>query len=102
MPPRPPVGRMTPGADPPSRSEKLTPHAGVEIRGADLSRPLDERAFKEIHGALIDTGVGFFHDQRRTPERQKDFGRLFGALHLYPAASSLFAGHPEIPVIHAD
>ena len=82
--------------------DKLTPHAGAEIRGVDLSQPLDERTFKEIHDALIDSGVIFFRDQHLTPEQQKAFGRLFGELHMHPAAPRELADHPEILVIHAD
>ena len=82
--------------------DKLTPHAGAEIRGVDLSQPLDERTFKEIHDALIDCGVIFFRDQRLTPDQQKAFGRLFGELHMHPAAPRELAEHPEILVIHAD
>ena len=84
------------------RIEKLTPHVGAEVHGVDLSRPLDERTFKEVHDALIDNGVIFFRDQHLTPDRQKDFGRLFGELHVHPAAPTLIEGHPEILVIHAD
>ena len=82
--------------------EKLTPNAGAEIRGADLSQPLDERTFKEIHAALIDNGVIFFRDQHLTPAQQKAFGRLFGELHIHPAAPKEVPEHPEILVIHAD
>ena len=82
--------------------EKLTPHAGAEIRGVDLSRPLDERTFKEVHAALIDNGVIFFRDQHLTPDQQKAFGRLFGELHMHPAAPRELPEHPEILVIHAD
>jgi len=82
--------------------DKLTPHAGAEIRGVDLSQPLDERTFKEIHDALIDSGVIFFRDQHITPDQQKAFGRLFGELHMHPAAPRELADHPEILVIHAD
>jgi taurine dioxygenase len=82
--------------------DKLTPHTGAEIHGVDLSQPLDEPTFKEIHAALIDNGVIFFRDQHLTPEQQKAFGRLFGELHMHPAAPSLLEGHPEILVIHAD
>jgi len=82
--------------------DKLTPHAGAEIRGVDLAQPLDEGTFKQIHDALIDSGVIFFRDQRLTPDQQKAFGRLFGELHLHPAAPALLEGHPEILVIHAD
>jgi taurine dioxygenase len=82
--------------------DKLTPQTGAEIRGVDLSQPLDEPTFKEIHAALIDNGVIFFRDQHLTPDQQKAFGRLFGELHMHPAAPSLLEGHPEILVIHAD
>ena len=82
--------------------EKLTPHIGGEIHGVDLSQPLDERTFKEIHDALIEHQVIFFRDQILTPEQHKAFGRLFGELHVHPAAPSLLEGHPEILVIHAD
>jgi taurine dioxygenase len=82
--------------------DKLTPHVGAEIHGVDLARPLDERTFKEILDALVDNGVIFFRDQRLTPDHQKAFGRLFGELHVHPAAPSLLPGHPEILVIHAD
>ena len=44
----------------------------------------------------------FFRDQHLTPDQQKAFGRLFGDLHLHPAAPALLPGHPEILVIHAD
>jgi taurine dioxygenase len=81
--------------------EKLTPHAGAEVRGVDLSRPIDEPLFKEIHAALMDNGVIFFRDQHLTPDQQKAFGRLFGELHIHPAAPAP-EGHPEILVIHAD
>ena len=81
---------------------KLTPHVGAEVSGVDLSQPLGERSVKEIHAALVDNGVIFFRDQHLTPDQQKDFGRLFGALHMHPAAPSLLEGHPEILVIHAD
>ena len=84
------------------RMEKLTPHVGAEIHGVDLSRPLDERTFKEVHDALVEHGVIFFRDQHISPEQQKAFGRLFGDLHMHPAAPSLLEGHPEILVIHAD
>jgi len=82
--------------------EKLTPHAGAEVRGVDLAKPIDEPLFKEIHAALVDNGVIFFRDQHLTPDQQKAFGRLFGELHIHPAAPSLVEGHPEILVIHAD
>jgi taurine dioxygenase len=81
---------------------KLTPNIGAEIVGVDLSQPLDDRQFQEIHGALMDHLVIFFRDQKLSPERHKEFGRRFGKLHVHPAAPTLLADHPEIFVIQAD
>ena len=55
--------------------EKLTPHIGAEVHGVDLSQPLGEPAFKQVHDALIENQVIFFRDQHLTPEQQKAFGR---------------------------
>lgn len=81
---------------------KLTPNIGAEIAGVDLSQPLDDRQFQEIHGALMDHLVIFFRDQKLSPEQHKAFGRRFGKLHVHPAAPTLLADHPEIFVIQAD
>ena len=62
--------------------DRLTPHVGAEIRGIDLSQPLDEPTFKEVHAALIDNGVVFFRDQHLTPDQQKAFGRLLSLIHI--------------------
>ena len=88
--------------DPALTVEKLTPHIGAEVLGVDLSRPLDEPTFKQVHDALIENQVIFFRDQHMTPDQQKAFGRLFGELAVHPAAPGLVEGHPEILVIHAD
>src|SRR5262247_3353045 len=82
--------------------EPLTPNIGAEVLDVDLARPLDERVFKEIHAALIQHQVIFFRDQHLSVEQHKAFGRLFGELHVHPAAPTGVEGHPEILVIHAD
>lgn len=69
--------------------EKLTPHVGAEISGVDLSRPLDEQTFQEIHRALMQNLVVFFRDQVMTPAQQMDFGRRFGELHIHPGAPTM-------------
>jgi taurine dioxygenase len=79
----------------------VTPVIGAEIGGVDLSGPLDEATFDEVHAALMDHLVIFLRDQRVTPEQHKDFGRRFGELHIHPAAPAP-EGHPEILLIHAD
>src|SRR5260370_19539464 len=80
---------------------KITPAIGAEIRGVDLSRPLDVQVFQAVHDALMQNLVVFFRDQHMDHAQQKDLGRRFGELHTHPAAPSV-AGHPEVMVIHAD
>jgi taurine dioxygenase len=79
----------------------VTPVIGAEVRGVDLSESLSDPEFAAIHDAFLKHQVLFFKEQRPlSPERQIEFGRRFGELHIHPAAPHL-AGHPEIFVIHA-
>jgi taurine dioxygenase len=81
---------------------KLTPHCGAEVRGLDLSQPLDPLTVDSLAQALGEHCVLFFHDQKMTPVQHKAFGRRFGELHLHPAWPRLVEGHPEIMEIYAD
>ncbi|MGI9480374.1 MAG: TauD/TfdA dioxygenase family protein [Hyphomicrobiaceae bacterium] len=81
--------------------KQLTPTLGAEIGGVDLSKPLSNHQSKEIHDALLDNQVIFFRDQDMTIDQHKDFGRLFGELHIHPSRKGP-EGHPEILPIHAD
>ena len=78
--------------------EKLTPLIGAELGGVDLSRPLSTAQQNEIHRALAENLVIFFRDQEITPEQHLAFGRLFGELHVHPAAPHE-PGHPELMII---
>ncbi|MED5357912.1 MAG: TauD/TfdA family dioxygenase, partial [Pseudomonadota bacterium] len=44
----------------------LSPVIGAEVSGVDLSQPLDNQLFQEIHDALIEHQVIFFRDQKMT------------------------------------
>ena len=79
----------------------VTIRIGAEIEGVDLSKPLDDRTFEEIHRAFLEHCVIFFRDQKLDHEQHKAFGRRFGELHVHPAIPGP-AGHPEILPIHAD
>jgi taurine dioxygenase len=78
----------------------LTPTIGAELFGVDLSQPLGEAQFGEIHDALMRHLVIFFRDQHLTIEQHKAFGRRFGDLDIHP--TSRMEGHPEIIEIKAD
>lgn len=79
----------------------LSPIIGAEIGGVDISKPLGNQTFQEIHDALMAHQVIFFRDQEMNLDEHKAFGRLFGELHIHPAARET-AGHPEVLTIHAD
>src|SRR5438093_1529875 len=80
----------------------VTPTAGAEVRGVDLSRPLGEEQFAEIQDAFLRHLVLFFRGQRRlTPEEQIRFGHRFGPLHLQPAAPHA-EGYPEVMIVRTD
>src|SRR5215467_12448184 len=81
--------------------DKLTPIIGAEIGGVDLSQPLGNQTFEEIHRALAENQVIFFRDQHISEQQHLDFGRGFGKLHVHPAAPHA-PGHPELMIIHAD
>lgn len=83
------------------RLDKLTPIIGAEISGVDLSQPLANRQREEIHRALAENLVIFFRDQKLTPAQHLAFGRLFGELHIHPAAPHE-PGEPALMIIRAD
>ncbi|HEX5091346.1 MAG TPA: TauD/TfdA family dioxygenase, partial [Burkholderiales bacterium] len=64
---------------------RTTPHCGAEVRGLDLSRPMEEATSQALGRALAEHCVLFFRDQALTPESHKALGRRFGPLHLHPA-----------------
>ncbi|MCH9673756.1 MAG: TauD/TfdA family dioxygenase [Gammaproteobacteria bacterium] len=81
--------------------DPITPVIGAEIGGVDLSEPMGNQTFQEVHDALMRHQVIFFRDQDMSLDEHKAFGRQFGELHVHPAAPAP-EGHPEILVIHAD
>jgi len=76
--------------------DPVTPIAGAEISGVDLSQPLDAETFAEIRAAINQWRVVFFRDQEITNDQLKAFGRNFGPLTpAHPIAEGL-DDHPEI------
>jgi alpha-ketoglutarate-dependent taurine dioxygenase len=77
----------------------VSPVIGAEIQGVDLSRPLTPEQFSCIHEAWLRHQVLFFRDQKPlSPEAQIAFGKLFGELHVHPAAPSL-DGYAEVMAV---
>lgn len=74
---------------------KISGACGAVISGVDLSQPLGNEAFADIHRALLDHQVIFFLDQQLTPDQQIEFSRRFGELRISEQYESL-EGYPEI------
>ena len=61
--------------------QSVSPHIGAEVIGADLSQPVGDNLFRELHQAWVDAdGLLIIRDQRLTPEQQIAFSRQFGEL----------------------
>ena len=82
---------------------QITPFApalGAEVRGVDLANGLDRETCGEIRSAFLQFGVLFFKGQSEIPPAvQVAIGRMFGELHMHPAAPQM-PGFPELFVIH--
>ncbi len=68
---------------------------GAEIRGLDLSAPLDDETVAELRRAFNEHQVLFFRDQQLAPEQQIAFGRRFGELGTHPYVDA----NPEYPEV---
>jgi taurine dioxygenase len=79
----------------------MTKRIGAEIFGVDLSEPLGNQAFSDIHAALMEHQVIFFRDQPLSHDAHKAFGRAFGDLAIHSGVKGL-DDHPEVVAIHAD
>ncbi|WP_435174213.1 TauD/TfdA dioxygenase family protein [Actinacidiphila sp. bgisy145] len=58
----------------------LSPLIGAEIRGVDLSRPMDVDTLDELKRAFLDWKVLFFRGQNLTGRQQAAFARNWGEL----------------------
>jgi taurine dioxygenase len=68
---------------------------GAEIRGADLSQPLDATAVECIRSAFLEHIVLVIRGQSLSPAAQIAFTELFGAVEPHPLASR--RGLPDFP-----
>ena len=50
----------------------LSAHTGAEVRGIDLTRPVDEAARVRLNRAFVDHSVLVFRDQHLTPHQRKE------------------------------
>ena len=73
---------------------------GAELRGPDLSQPLDDAATGAVLDALYEHKVIFFRGQELTPEQQIAFSARLGPVFTdHPAYLPTMEGHPEVVVL---
>lgn len=72
---------------------------GVEIRGVDLGRGLDDALGSAIDRAFIDHHLLLFRDQDLPPEAQVAFARRFGEVQIHVMNQYHSDGPPELYVL---
>ncbi len=72
---------------------------GHEIRGVDLSAPLDPEVVRAISEAWARYGVVVMRGQNLSPARQVEVSRRFGALESFSIGAYNHPDHPEIFVV---
>src|SRR5271170_2758763 len=75
----------------------LAEHTGAEVRGIDLTEPVDEVVQARLNRAFVDHSVLVFRDQHLTPRQLLEAVGLFGE--PFPQHNSRFA-FPECPLVH--
>ena len=83
------VARRTPDGwtDEPYRNIGVHPYGpliGAEITGVDLTRPLDDDTFAELHRALLEWKVLFVRDAGLDRRAHHDLARRWGPLESHP------------------
>lgn len=72
---------------------------GAEIRGVDLSQPMDDATFNHIVDLWHEHEVVFFRDQKLTPDQHVAFSRRFGELELHVRKDCCRPGYHELFVV---
>jgi taurine dioxygenase len=78
---------------------RIGTHLGAEIRGVDLTGPIDDATFAEIERAFYNESVVVFRGQNISEEQHIAFSRRFGSLEVHVSgARYLHPRHPEIRI----
>ena len=75
----------------------LSEHTGAEVRGLDLTKPIDSGTQARLNRAFVEHSVLVFGDQHLTPHQLAKAVGLFGE--VFPQHNSRFA-LPECPLVH--
>lgn len=77
----------------------MTPHLGAEIRGVDLSAPLDDRTFGHILDLFHRHCVIFFRGQKLDAAQLAAFSARFGELDVHHMTEHTLPGLPQVRVL---
>ena len=76
---------------------------GAEISGVDLSKPLSDQQFREIHAAFLKWKVLFFRAQHLNHDQHIAFSRMFGeCTPAHPVYGHQDDAYPEMYTIDRD
>lgn len=75
----------------------LSDHTGIEAKGVDLAKPLDDETRARLNQAFVDHSVLVIRDQTLTATQLRDGVQNFGE--IFPQHNTRFA-LPECPEIH--
>jgi taurine dioxygenase len=78
---------------------KLSDVLGIAVTGIDLSRPLDDAAFREVEQAFFDGQVLVIKGQRLQPGQFVAFARRFGKPEPHVIDQFHFPGHADILIL---
>lgn len=83
-------------ATPPFEVRRRHPLIGAEVRGINLSQPLDKATCQRVHDLWMEHLVLVFPDQPISDEQHIAFGRNFGALEVHPSVAHRSSRNVEI------
>ena len=72
---------------------------GAEIKGVDLSKPLEPDEFDAIEKAYYQYSLLLFRSQRISPAQHVEFSRRFGELEIHVLDQWRLDEHPEILIV---
>lgn len=72
---------------------------GAEIRGVDLSKPLDDDTFAAIENAFNDHAVIWFRGQTISPEQQVAFSERFGEIEVNAFNKFALPENPKVLIV---
>jgi alpha-ketoglutarate-dependent taurine dioxygenase len=81
--------------------EPLTGACGCEVKGVDLSVPLDDQTLAELMQAFEHFLVVMFRGQVLTPVQHKAFSRYFGEITELPQAPT-YGGHSDMQEVRRE